>query len=97
MALSLNRMNRTVISNGKEKHFTEKEFDILSFLVSHPDQIYTPEEIYESVWNEKPYKCRQIICVHICHIREKIEQNPSAPQLLSSFWKKGYRFNSCFA
>ena len=92
MTLLLNNTTHSVTTNGKEQHFTKKEFDILAFLVEHPNIIFTPEEIYESVWKEKPYNCRQIISVHMCHIREKIQKN-CTEQIVSSFWKKGYRFN----
>ena len=92
MTLLLDNTKHTVITNGKEQHFTKKEFDILSFLMHHPNIIFSPEEIYESVWKEKPYNCRQIISVHMCHIRTKLEQDPSQ-RFLTSFWKKGYRFN----
>lgn len=96
MELLMNKKDKTVTVNEETKHFTAKEFDILSYLMENPDTIHTPEEIYQHVWNEVPFDCRSIICVHIRHIREKIEQNPSMPILLDSFWKRGYRFNSKF-
>ena len=96
MCIELNKTNRTVTIDTKVEHFTTKEFDILSYLMNHPDTIISAEDIYQNVWNEVPFKCRAIICVHIRHIREKIEKDPSSPLLLDSFWKKGYRFNSKF-
>lgn len=93
MELQLNRNNRTVTQNGHTFYFTAKEFKILTYLYDHPNTLHTPEEIYENVWCEKPFNCRSIIYVHICHIREKIEQNTSKP-LLDSIWKQGYRFNT---
>ena len=73
MTLSLNNTNNTVLKDGTEKQLTSKEFGILSFLMDHPDEIHNAEEIYENVWKEEPFRCRSIICVHICHIREKLE------------------------
>lgn len=93
MNLSLNNTNNTVLIDGTEKQLTSKEFGILSFLMDHPDEIHTAEEIYENVWKEEPFRCRSIICVHICHIREKLESSYSE-KILDSFWKRGYRFNS---
>ena len=81
------------MTDGTEKQLTSKEFGILSFLMDHPDEIHTAEEIYENVWKEEPFRCRSIICVHICHIREKLESSHSE-KILDSFWKRGYRFNS---
>ena len=93
MNLSLNNTNNTVLKDGTEKQLTSKEFGILSYLMDHPDEIHTAEEIYENVWKDEPFRCRSIICVHICHIREKLESSHSE-KILDSFWKRGYRFNS---
>lgn len=72
-------------------HLTGRENGILNYLMNNPDTIHTPEEIYENVWCEKPYRCRGIISVHICHLREKMsEQNFS----LDCFRGQGYRYNS---
>lgn len=81
MNLSLNNTNNTVLKDGTEKQLTSKEFGILSFLMDHPDEIHTAEEIYENVWKEEPFRCRSIICVHICHIREKLESSHSKKNL----------------
>lgn len=93
MSFTLNKENRSIIKNGKEEKLTPKEFVILSYLIAHPDTIHTAEEIYKNVWDEIPFNCKVLMCVHIRHIREKIEDNPSTPIRLDSFWKKGYRFN----
>lgn len=84
MTLSLNNTNNTVLKDGTEKQLTSKEFGILSFLMDHPDEIHTAEEIYENVWKEEPFRCRSIICVHICHIREKLESSHSEKILILS-------------
>lgn len=84
MNLSLNNTNNTVLKDGTEKQLTSKEFGILSFLMDHPDEIHTAEEIYENVWKEEPFRCRSIICVHICHIRENQKVlTPKKSQILS--------------
>lgn len=74
-------------------HLTGKESGILNFLQEHPDRIMTPEEIYEHVWQEKPYRCRGIISVHICHLREKV-RNCNKPYSLDCLSGQGYRLNS---
>lgn len=94
MSFTLNKQNKSIIQNGKETKFTSKEFGILSYLVDHPDTIHSAEEIYQNVWDEIPFNCKGLMCVHIRHIREKIEDNPSTPVYLDSFWKRGYRFNT---
>lgn len=92
MKLLLNKETRTVESNGKTSHLTPIEYDILSYLMDHPDEVKSPEEIYQSVWNDEPFECRLVISVHMRHIREKIEVNPSRPELIRVFRGKGYRF-----
>ncbi|MDO4520930.1 MAG: response regulator transcription factor [Erysipelotrichaceae bacterium] len=89
----LNKETRTVESNGKSSHLTPIEFDILSYLMEHPDEVKSAEEIYENVWNDNPYDCHLVISVHVRHIREKIEANPSRPQFIRVLRGKGYRFN----
>jgi DNA-binding response OmpR family regulator len=90
----LNKETRTVVSNGKSSHLTPIECDILAYLMDHPDEIKTPEEIYENVWNDNPYDCHLVISVHMRHIREKIEANPSRPQLILVTRGKGYHFRT---
>lgn len=94
MHFLFNREKRTVINKGKEYHLTPKEYRILEFLMDHPDRVYTPEEIYKNAWEEEPFQCRPIISVHVRHLREKIEDNPSRPTCIGSFWGRGYRFNT---
>lgn len=60
MNLSLNNTNNTVLKDGTEKQLTSKEFGILSFLMDHPDEIHTAEEIYENVWKEDHFAVVQL-------------------------------------
>ncbi len=87
----LNENDRTVCFGTKSHRLTPKEFGILATLLSEPGKTFTPEEIYRSAWQEEPFDCRLIISVHIRHIREKIEKDPSRPACLKSLWGKGYR------
>ncbi|MBE6109278.1 MAG: response regulator transcription factor [Erysipelotrichaceae bacterium] len=92
MKLHLNKETRTVISNGKSSRLTPIEYDILSYLMNHEDEVKSPEEIYQNVWKDDPFDCHLVISVHMRHIREKIEINPSRPQLIRVLRGKGYRF-----
>jgi DNA-binding response OmpR family regulator len=60
--------------------------------MNHPGQTHSPEEIYANVWKETPYACRPIISVHVRHIREKIEADPSRPSHIILLWGQGYRY-----
>lgn len=93
MNVVLNNEEYSVFKNGEEVHLTPKEYGILEFLMSHPEQVFSAEEIYGNVWKEVPYACRPIISVHVRHLREKIEANPECPRLITMLWGKGYRYN----
>ncbi len=88
----LNNDLMTVSYNGKSNRLTPKEFGILEFLMQNPNKTFSPEEIYENVWEEKPFACQPIIAVHLRHVREKLEDDPSKPKLIKSLWGRGYRF-----
>ena len=90
--LTLNHKTKTVQANGNQYHLTPKEWGILELLVQHPNQSFTAEEIYERVWKATPFACEGIVAVHLRHIREKIEVDPSTPTLIQSMWGHGYRY-----
>lgn len=92
MSFQLHTKERCVERDGKVYSLTPKEFGILQFLMEHPDEVFTPEEIYENAWEDIPYCCKPIISVHIRHIRQKVEKDPSNPTQIISYWKKGYGF-----
>lgn len=92
MNLVLNSEERTVVAGEKCSHLTPKEFGILEFLMANPNKTFSPEEIYERIWECEPFACEPIIAVHLRHIREKIEVDPSKPALIKSLWGRGYRF-----
>ena len=88
----LNYDEQTVQVGEKCEHLTPKEYDILELLMNHPGKTFTSEEIYETIWQWEPFACRQVIAVHLRHIREKIEEDPSHPKFIKSLWGRGYRF-----
>ena len=85
---------KTVTVDGASVDLTPKEYDILRLLMQHPDTVYSPKEIYRTVWEELPLNADNAIAVHIRHIREKIEINPSEPRYLQVVWGKGYKMVS---
>lgn len=85
---------KTVTVDGAVVELTPKEYDILRLLMQHPDTVYSPKEIYRTVWEELPLNADNAIAVHIRHIREKIEINPSEPRYLQVVWGKGYKMVS---
>jgi len=76
---------------GQEIGLTGREFLLLSYLMENADKIISKERLYEQVWGEYSSICDNTIMVHIRHLREKIEDNPSAPQQLITVKGLGYK------
>ena len=83
---------RRVWVNGEEKSFTTKEFDLLTFLASHPNHVYTKDELFSEIWDMESIGDIATVTVHIKKIREKIEFDTSNPQYIETIWGVGYRF-----
>ena len=83
---------RRVWVNGEEKMFTTKEFDLLTFLASHPNHVYTKDELFSEIWDMESIGDIATVTVHIKKIREKIEFDTSKPQYIETIWGVGYRF-----
>lgn len=83
---------RRVWVNGEEKSFTTKEFDLLTFLASHPNHVYTKDELFSEIWDMESIGDIATVTVHIKKIREKIEFDTSKPQYIETIWGVGYRF-----
>ena len=89
--LIINDDTKTVEVDGKEVKLTPTEYNILKFLTKNKGIVYSIEQIYENVWEEKSYGAKNIIAVHIRHIRKKIEINPREPKYLKVIWGIGYK------
>ena len=89
--IQLDHDAKRVTLDGQEIALTPKEYDILYFLMKNPGKVFTPGEIYQAVWNEAPLGIDNTLAVHIRHLREKLEINPSDPRYLKVVWGKGYK------
>ena len=87
-----NRIINTM--NKREILFTGKQFYIFMFLLDHVNQILTKRQIYESVWEERYLEGDKTLMVHIRHLREKIEMDPSNPQIIETIRGIGFRLKS---
>lgn len=85
---------KTVTLDGDLVALTPKEYDILHFLMQHPGKVFSPAEIYRTVWAELPLNADNALAVHIRHIREKIEINPADPRYIKVVWGKGYKMEA---
>lgn len=90
--LKIDTTARRVWVNGEEKTFTTKEFDLLTFLASHPNHVYTKDQLFSEIWDMESIGDIATVTVHIKKIREKIEFDTSKPQYIETVWGVGYRF-----
>jgi len=89
--LLLNMNEKQLYADGEPVKLTAKEFRIIELLMKNAGRIFSAEEIYSRVWNEECYSVENTVMVHIRHIREKIEINPSDPRYLKVVWGIGYK------
>ncbi|MCD8119131.1 MAG: response regulator transcription factor [Lachnospiraceae bacterium] len=92
--LKIDKTARRVFVNGEEKIFTMKEFDVLAFLASNPNHVFSKEELFRKVWSMDSVGDIATVTVHIKKIREKIEYNSQKPQYIETIWGVGYRFKA---
>ena len=78
--------------NGEEKNLTAREFDLLAFLASNPNHVYSREELFREIWGMESVGDIATVTVHIKKIREKVELNSAKPQYIETIWGVGYRF-----
>ena len=88
--LEINEDNVEVTIDGETVKMTPIEYKILLLLVKSPGRVFSAEEIYERVWNERAVNTDTIM-VHVRNIREKIELNPREPKYLKVVWGVGYK------
>ena len=88
--LEINEDNVEVTVDGEPLKMTPIEYKILLLLMKNPGRVFSAEEIYERVWNERAINTDTIM-VHVRNIREKIEVNPREPKYLKVVWGVGYK------
>lgn len=91
-ALRINPQMRLVTLDDQEITLTAKEFDLLYHLAQHPRQVFTRDQLLESIWGLSDYIDPGTVTVHIRRLREKIEPDPAAPRHLVTVWGVGYEF-----
>ena len=82
---------RTASVDGKELNLKNKEFELLLFLLRHPNQVFSREDLYEMIWGLESMGDNITVAVHVNRLREKIENDPSNPEYLQTVWGVGYR------
>lgn len=89
--IELDDKAKEVTLDGEKVNLTRTEYDILKLLMDHPGEVFSPNQIYEKVWNDNPFGTENTVAVHIRHLREKIEYNPQEPRYLKVVWGRGYK------
>ena len=91
-AVTLDDPAKTVTVDGEAVSLTPSEYGILRLLMRSPGKVFSSAKIYEAVWNETGAGSESAVAVHIRHLREKIEINPSEPRYIKVVWGQGYKF-----
>ena len=90
-AVVLDDRTKTVTVEGEVVSLTPTEYAILHLLMKSPGKVFSTKLLYESVWREAALGSEGAVAVHIRHLREKIEINPSEPRYLKVVWGQGYK------
>ena len=87
----LDDRTKSVTVDGDPVALTPTEYSILKLLMANPGKVYSTKALYEAVWQEAALGSEGAVAVHIRHLREKIEINPSEPRYLKVVWGQGYK------
>ena len=88
--ITLDDRTKAVLVDGEAVALTPTEYSILRLLMANPGKVFSTKELYESVLQEAALGSEGAVAVHIRHLREKIEINPSEPRYLKVVWGQGY-------
>jgi len=90
--LEVDAAKREARRNGELLSLTAKEFDLLWFLASNPNRVFSRDQLMHRVWGYSAALDTGTVTVHVRRLREKLEDDPSQPRLLETVWGVGYRF-----
>ena len=89
--MTINKDNHKVTVEGEEIKLTPIEFDILYLLASNPGRVFSTDEIFENVWNEKVYEANNTVMVHIRRLRGKMKEDTRQNKIITTVWGVGYK------
>ncbi len=90
--LELDPAARRVTVRGEEVQLTVREYDLLLHFMRHPGQVFSRDQLMDTVWQYSFYTDTSTVTVHARRLRAKIEEDPSSPRWLQTVWGVGYRF-----
>ncbi|HBU84860.1 MULTISPECIES: response regulator transcription factor [Paenibacillus] len=91
--LEIDKKAYKVTLNGNEVSLSAKEFELLFYLASHKNQVFSKSQLLDAIWGYAEYGDENTVTVYIRRLREKIEADPSRPSVLKTVWGVGYKFN----
>lgn len=91
-AVTIDKKAAQLIINGQLMPCPAKEFELLTFLAAHPNQVFTAGQLYESVWGYEHLGDEKTVAIHIMRLRKKLEENPKKPTLIVTLRAIGYKF-----
>jgi len=83
---------RRVFAKDREIELKNKEYELLLFLVTNIDMVFSKETLYERIWGFNAIGDNATVAVHINRLREKMEDDPANPKYIQTVWGAGYRF-----
>ena len=90
-SITLDDRTKSVTVEGEPVSLTPTEYAILHLLMKNPGRVYSTKNLYEAVWQEAALGSEGAVAVHIRHLREKVEINPSEPRYIKVVWGQGYK------
>jgi DNA-binding response OmpR family regulator len=91
-SVKANLLTHRVFVNEQELELKNKEYEMLVFLMSNPDIVFSKEHLYERIWGMDSIGDLKTVAVHVNRLRDKIEKNPQNPIYIQTVWGAGYRF-----
>lgn len=89
---SLEPGSRNAIKNGTTVELTAKEYELIAFLMQHPNQVFSREMLLDELWRDEARGDSRTLDVHIRRLREMLEDNPAEPKQILTKWSVGYYF-----
>lgn len=90
--ITLNTAEHRVYKRGNEVELKNKEYELLAFFVMNKGMLFSREELYVKIWGMEAMGDNSTVAVHINRLREKLEDDPSAPKHITTVRGAGYRF-----
>lgn len=90
--VTINKDSHEVLTaDGKKVQLTALEFGVLYLLASHPNRVYSADEIFERVWKQESIISAKTVMVHVSHLRDKLEEATGGEKVIETVWGVGYK------